>query len=451
MAEADARRPQRLVVALVRGVHGLRGAVRVEVLTDRPSSASRPAPSCYREGIGRPADDRLGRGGRRRPGLALRFREIATREAADTLRGAYLETGRAPGRRPGARRGLLARGRRRRRSAASTAPSSASSRTSTGSPRTRSTSSRGGPYGDVRRARPSARSSGSSRRARGEIVVDAEALDLRPPPRRDADADRAARRHAGPAPPGTRRGARRAAEATGADPRPTGPSHDARDRRPDALPGDGRGPARGEHPRPDPGAGPRDGPDPRPARVRPGAAPVGRRHARTAAAPDGHAGRAGRRGDRVGPPARLDSSSCSTRAARCSARHGPPTSPARPTSSSSAPRYEGVDERVRALVDLELSIGDYVLTGGELPALVVIDAVIRLLPGRHRRRVDRRGVVQRRAARVPAVHPARRVPRPGRPGDPDLGRSRRGRALAPRAGARADARAPARTCSQPTS
>jgi tRNA (guanine37-N1)-methyltransferase len=45
------------------------------------------------------------------------------------------------------------------------------------------------------------------------------------------------------------------------------------------------------------------------------------------------------------------------------------------------PRYEGVDERIRALVDLELSIGDYVLTGGELPALVVIDAVIRLLPG----------------------------------------------------------------------
>jgi tRNA (guanine37-N1)-methyltransferase len=45
------------------------------------------------------------------------------------------------------------------------------------------------------------------------------------------------------------------------------------------------------------------------------------------------------------------------------------------------PRYEGVDERIRAMVDLELSIGDYVLTGGELPALVVIDAVIRLLPG----------------------------------------------------------------------
>jgi tRNA (guanine37-N1)-methyltransferase len=45
------------------------------------------------------------------------------------------------------------------------------------------------------------------------------------------------------------------------------------------------------------------------------------------------------------------------------------------------PRYEGVDDRIRAFVDLELSIGDYVVTGGELPALVVIDAVIRLLPG----------------------------------------------------------------------
>jgi len=45
------------------------------------------------------------------------------------------------------------------------------------------------------------------------------------------------------------------------------------------------------------------------------------------------------------------------------------------------PRYEGVDERVRSLVDLELSIGDYILSGGELPALAIIDAVLRLLPG----------------------------------------------------------------------
>jgi tRNA (guanine37-N1)-methyltransferase len=45
------------------------------------------------------------------------------------------------------------------------------------------------------------------------------------------------------------------------------------------------------------------------------------------------------------------------------------------------PRYEGIDERIRAMADHELSIGDYVLTGGELPALVVIDAILRLLPG----------------------------------------------------------------------
>ncbi len=45
------------------------------------------------------------------------------------------------------------------------------------------------------------------------------------------------------------------------------------------------------------------------------------------------------------------------------------------------PRYEGVDHRVRGMVDLELSIGDYVLSGGELPAMAVIDAVLRLLPG----------------------------------------------------------------------
>jgi len=44
--------------------------------------------------------------------------------------------------------------------------------------------------------------------------------------------------------------------------------------------------------------------------------------------------------------------------------------------------YEGIDERVRQLlVDREISIGDYVLTGGELPAMVVIDAITRLLPG----------------------------------------------------------------------
>src|SRR5215472_2562314 len=45
-------------------------------------------------------------------------------------------------------------------------------------------------------------------------------------------------------------------------------------------------------------------------------------------------------------------------------------------------RYEGVDERVvENLVDAEVSIGDYVLSGGEIPAMVVVDAVTRLIPG----------------------------------------------------------------------
>ena len=44
--------------------------------------------------------------------------------------------------------------------------------------------------------------------------------------------------------------------------------------------------------------------------------------------------------------------------------------------------YEGIDERVREhLVDEEISVGDYVLTGGEIPAMIIVDAVTRLIPG----------------------------------------------------------------------
>lgn len=46
-----------------------------------------------------------------------------------------------------------------------------------------------------------------------------------------------------------------------------------------------------------------------------------------------------------------------------------------------AGHYEGFDERIKPFCDMELSIGDYVLTGGELPAMVIADAVCRLLPG----------------------------------------------------------------------
>lgn len=45
------------------------------------------------------------------------------------------------------------------------------------------------------------------------------------------------------------------------------------------------------------------------------------------------------------------------------------------------PRYEGYDERVTKWVDMQISIGNYVLTGGELPAMVITDSVVRLIPG----------------------------------------------------------------------
>lgn len=45
------------------------------------------------------------------------------------------------------------------------------------------------------------------------------------------------------------------------------------------------------------------------------------------------------------------------------------------------PRYEGYDERVTEWVDQQFSIGNYVLTGGELPAMIIVDSVVRLLPG----------------------------------------------------------------------
>ncbi len=43
--------------------------------------------------------------------------------------------------------------------------------------------------------------------------------------------------------------------------------------------------------------------------------------------------------------------------------------------------YEGFDERIRSICDFEISIGDYVLTGGEIPAMVLVDSITRLLPG----------------------------------------------------------------------
>ena len=45
------------------------------------------------------------------------------------------------------------------------------------------------------------------------------------------------------------------------------------------------------------------------------------------------------------------------------------------------PHYEGYDERILSLIDYKISLGQFVLTGGELPALVIIDSIVRLLPG----------------------------------------------------------------------
>ena len=81
----------RLVVGLVRGVHGLRGAVRIEVLTDRPDERFARGATLHREG----SDDVLtvvsGEAIPDGPGWRVRFAEVPDRTAAETLRGAYLE------------------------------------------------------------------------------------------------------------------------------------------------------------------------------------------------------------------------------------------------------------------------------------------------------------------------------------------------------------------------
>ena len=102
----------------------------------------------------------------------------------------------------------------------------------------------------------------------------------------------------------------------------------------------------------------------------------------------------------------------------------------------------GVDERVRAWVDREVSIGDYVLTGGELPALVVIDAVSRLVPGV----IDPASSAGDSFATGLLEHPQYTRPEEFEgvigPADPLVGQPRRGRRLAPPSGAPSNPRAP---------
>ena len=64
----------------------------------------------------------------------------------------------------------------------------------------------------------------------------------------------------------------------------------------------------------------------------------------------------------------------------CSVEHIAPSAPATHYIIL-CPHYEGYDERILSIVDYKISLGKYVLTGGELPALIIIDSVVRLIPG----------------------------------------------------------------------
>jgi 16S rRNA processing protein RimM len=188
VATGHAPGTERLVVALVRGVHGLNGAVRVEILTDRPEQRFRPGIVLFREGTDRPltiASAAPVQGG---PGWRLRFEEIVSREGADTLREAYLETEVRP-------EAELGRGEVYWHEVVGV--------TVTGVDGTKLGTVRdvyrvaenevyvvaGGPYGsfDLPAVRAFIRIFAPRR---GEIVVDAEALDLQPPKVRPSGDDR---------------------------------------------------------------------------------------------------------------------------------------------------------------------------------------------------------------------------------------------------------------------
>jgi len=200
VTEASRRDDERLVVALVRGVHGLDGAIRVEILTDRPEERYAPRSVLFREGSDRPLTVTRSSAIADGPGWRLQFAEIRDRAAAEALRGAYLEIAAGPD-------AVLPRGAYFWHEVIGSTVT-ATDGTVLGTVRDvyRSGGAEvyvvdGGPYGefDVPGVRDFVRIFAPKR---GEIVVDVDALDLGPPKRRrspdDPDRPRAPRRRPGP-------------------------------------------------------------------------------------------------------------------------------------------------------------------------------------------------------------------------------------------------------------
>jgi len=197
---AAAQPDQRLVVALVRGVHGLDGAVRVEILTDRPEDRYKPGSVLFREGSDDPLTVTWSSPIADGPGWRVQFREVHDRSAAERLKGAYLEIEAGPD-------SALPRGSYFWHEVVGVTVTGLDG-TVLGTVRDvyRSGGAEnyvvdGGPYGefDVPGVRDFIRIFAPRR---GEIVVDAEALDLMPSSRGrsagDPDRARAPRRRSGP-------------------------------------------------------------------------------------------------------------------------------------------------------------------------------------------------------------------------------------------------------------
>jgi len=197
---------ERLAVALVRGVHGLRGVVRVEILTDRPEDRYAVGSVLHREGSDEPLTVTWSSAVADGPGWRIQFAEVPDRSAAEALVGAYLEISAGPD-------STLPRGSYFWHEVIGT-PVTATTGELLGTVRDvyRSGGAEvyvvdGGPYGefDVPGVRDFVRIFAPRR---GEIVVDPVALDLAPPRVRrdpaDPDRPRAPRRRSGPRrPPST--------------------------------------------------------------------------------------------------------------------------------------------------------------------------------------------------------------------------------------------------------